>query len=229
MAESKGGGLRLTGGVFTLPILELIDPDPGAMDRELLGGSGRLPDLLQGAGVVLDLARWPDSAAEQLSAWVAGLRARGCSVVGVRQASETLREAAQKLGIATLRGRDRTAAPSPKAEPPAVPPAHILDQPVRSGQRFYARNASLICLGVVNAGAEVLADGHLHIYGTLRGRAMAGVNGANDARIFCRSLEAELVAIAGIYRTLDSQHPQWGRPAQVYLVDEELHIIPLEH
>ncbi|MGC9129024.1 MAG: septum site-determining protein MinC [Acidithiobacillus sp.] len=229
MTESDRSGLRLTGGVFTLPILELFHADPSTLRREILGPDGRLPDLLHGAGLVLDMAHWSDAEAEQLGACVASLRDLGCTVVGVRQASEALQEAARKLGLATLRGRDQGAAPpSAATQAPAPVPDRILDQPVRSGQRFYARQTGLVCLGVVNAGAEVLADGHLHVYGALRGRAMAGVSGASNARIFCHSLEAELVAIAGVYRTLDSQHPLWSRPAQVYLNEEELHIIPLQ-
>ncbi|MGK9450065.1 septum site-determining protein MinC [Acidithiobacillus caldus] len=224
----RGSRLRLSGGVFTLPILELWDVDAADLGRELLDREGRLPDLLQGAGLVLDLATWSDTDTDALARSVASLRELGCTVVGVRQASAGLCEAAQRLGLAILRGRDPGASPPPTAANMATPPSRILDQPVRSGQRVYARHTGLVCLGVVNAGAEVLADGHLHVYGALRGRAMAGVSGASEARIFCHSLEAELVAIAGIYSTLDSQHPQWGRPSQVYLDNDALHIIPLE-
>lgn len=87
---------------------------------------------------------------------------------------------------------------------PAHRPAQILDRPLRSGQRFYARDADLIVLAMVSAGAEVIADGHVHVYAPLRGRALAGAQGDQRARIFTTCMEAELVSIAGIYRTFDA-------------------------
>lgn len=89
-----------------------------------------------------------------------------------------------------------------EAVPHAVgPETLVIRQPVRSGQKVYARGGDLIVLSSVNTGAEILADGHIHVYGTLRGRALAGVQGREDARIFCKNLQADLVAIAGFYLT----------------------------
>ncbi|WP_296559556.1 septum site-determining protein MinC, partial [Pigmentiphaga sp.] len=94
-----------------------------------------------------------------------------------------------------------TVAEQPPAAPHAVP-TMIIDKPLRSGQRIYARHADLIVMGVVSHGAEVIADGNIHVYGPLRGKAMAGARGDTKARIYTTRLEAELVAVAGVYRTL---------------------------
>ena len=115
--------------------------------------------------------------------------------------------------------------PAPAAEiapPPATAvPTLVVDRPLRSGQQVYARGGDLVVLAAVNAGAEVIADGSIHIYAPLRGRALAGASGATSARIFTTRFEAELVSIAGIYRTFESGVPGdlAGKPAQVQLTD----------
>ena len=98
--------------------------------------------------------------------------------------------------------------------------ALVIDKPLRSGQKIYARGRDVVMLAMVNAGAEIIADGHIHVYAALRGRAMAGARGNTDARIFALSLEAELISIAGVYRTSENLLPGniQGKPAQVRLV-----------
>jgi len=104
----------------------------------------------------------------------------------------------------------------------------LMRRPVRSGQQVYARETDLIVMGQVGPGAEVIADNHIHVYGPLRGRALCGVTGNTDARIFCQSLEAELVSVAGNYRVLESiPEDLRGKPAQIWLDDERLNIEPL--
>ncbi|HEY2900710.1 MAG TPA: septum site-determining protein MinC, partial [Polyangia bacterium] len=104
----------------------------------------------------------------------------------------------------------------------------VVKQPVRSGQVIYAQNADLVVLAPVNPGAQVIADGHIHVYAPLRGRAIAGVQGLLGARIFCQRLEAELVAISGAYLTADDIPADVrGHAAQVYFDDGECRIIPL--
>ena len=109
------------------------------------------------------------------------------------------------------------------ASTPAPLGALVIDKPLRSGQQVYARGRDLVVLAMVNAGAEVIADGHIHVYAPLRGKAMAGARGNVDARIFALELNAELLSIAGVYRT--SEHPLpaqvQGKPAQVRLVATE--------
>ena len=105
----------------------------------------------------------------------------------------------------------------------------VIDKPLRSGQQVYAKGRDLIVLAMVNAGAEVIADGHIHIYGTLRGKAIAGARGNTQARIFAQAMEPELISIAGIYRTTETALPEnvAGKPAQVRLEGEKLIIEPL--
>ena len=126
-----------------------------------------------------------------------------------------------------------TPTPEPAPLPPPVPRTITLDKPLRSGQRFYARGCDLIVTAMVSAGAEVIADGNIHVYAPLRGRALAGASGDRTARIFTTSLEAELVSVAGLYRTFEAGVPaEMARlPATVSLVGDgdaaRLHIAPL--
>jgi len=104
----------------------------------------------------------------------------------------------------------------------------LLRRPVRSGQQVYARDTDLIIMGQVGAGAEVLADQNIHVYGPLRGRALCGVSGSENTRIFCQSLEAELVSVAGNYRVLEEIPANLrGKPAQIWLDKDRLNIEPL--
>jgi septum site-determining protein MinC len=102
----------------------------------------------------------------------------------------------------------------------------LITSPVRSGQQIVAKGKDLIVTSSVSHGAELLSDGNIHVYGALRGRALAGISGDLEARIYCQSLEAELVSIAGFYRLSDAIEPLAG-PCQIYLVNEHIVIEPL--
>lgn len=119
--------------------------------------------------------------------------------------------------------------PEPQPTPSASVAAMIIDQPVRAGQRIYARGADLIVTAVVNAGAELIADGSIHVYAPLRGRALAGATGNAAARIFTLSMEAELVSIAGTYRTFESGLPKdlAKQPAQVRLAGDRIDVLSI--
>ena len=177
------------------------------------------------------------------------LTSHGLHVIGVRGGSDTLRDSAAKAGLpafAAFKRAARTqaeagpaaapvvaepvqapiaeAVPVPETPPPApaqpvITPTLVIDRPLRSGQQAYARGGDLVVLAAVNAGAEVIADGSIHIYAPLRGRALAGASGATEARIFTTRFEAELVSIAGVYRTFDAGIPDQlaGRPVQIQL------------
>ncbi len=108
-------------------------------------------------------------------------------------------------------------------------PAMVIDKPLRSGQQIYAKGRDLVVLAMVNPGAEVMADGHIHVYAPLRGKAIAGAKGDTNARIFTTCLEAELIAIAGVYRTSDTPLPDQvlGKAAQVRLEDDRLVMAPM--
>ncbi|MDX8379457.1 MAG: septum site-determining protein MinC [Gallionella sp.] len=120
---------------------------------------------------------------------------------------------------------NRTTAPS------SIRPTRIIDKPVRTGQRIYAEGANLVVLAIVNAGAEVIADGDIHIYAPMRGKAIAGAQGNEAARIFIHRLEAELLAIAGVFKVFEDGLPEEvrGKPAQVHLEGSRLHIQALPY
>ncbi|HRM95347.1 MAG TPA: septum site-determining protein MinC, partial [Alicycliphilus sp.] len=113
--------------------------------------------------------------------------------------------------------------------PAPAPGALVVDKPLRSGQQVYARGSDLVVLAMVSFGAEVIADGNIHVYAPLRGRAIAGARGDTSARIFSTCLEPQLVSVAGIYRTTETELPAdvRGNPAQVRLDGEKLLIEPL--
>jgi septum site-determining protein MinC len=123
--------------------------------------------------------------------------------------------------------------PSPVLQEAYAAPTLVLTKPLRSGQKVYARGGDLVALAMVNRGAEVIADGNIHVYAPLRGKAMAGARGNTSARIFSLCLEPELVSIAGVYRTTEKELSRdvLGQPAQVRLSDdgkENLIIEPLK-
>lgn len=230
--EGRPGILRLSGGVFTLSVLSLESPDAQQLATRLREERQRNPAaaaLLKNAPVVLDLSAIPGEASLALGEILAVLRSAQLLPVGVRNAAPEQQQLASEHHLPILRGQER------QAEPAATPAASavqqrgtlLIEHPIRSGQRVYARGGDLICLGVVNAGAEVLADGHIHVYAPLRGRALAGVSGDETARIFCSALEAELVSIAGLYRMPEPHLEQWGQASQVFTTNEQLHIAPL--
>ena len=116
-----------------------------------------------------------------------------------------------------------------QAEETHAEETQVASQPIRSGQRLYAMGGDIIQLAAVNAGAEIMADGNIHIYAPMRGRALAGVNGNVSARIFCHSFEAELVAVAGNYRVFEDKVPTdlFKKSVEIYLDQEQLIIRPL--
>jgi septum site-determining protein MinC len=144
--------------------------------------------------------------------------------------SEAHGGAAPALPVRSFTPEDATPAAAEVAEPPpAVRTALVVDRPLRSGQRVYAKGRDLVVLAVVSHGAEVIADGSIHVYAPLRGRALAGAMGDTGARIFATCMEPQLLSIAGIYRTTDTElgHDVLGKPAQVRLDGETLIVRPL--
>jgi septum site-determining protein MinC len=152
--------------------------------------------------------------------------------VAVRGGSAAQQQAALSAGLfpaedaAPIRSAAQpTAQPSAQAAPvaavpPVVPPlAMVIDKPLRSGQQVYARGRDLVVLAMVNPGAEVIADGHIHVYAPLRGKAIAGARGQSDARIIALAMDPQLISIAGVYRTSETPLPDTvlGKPAQIRL------------
>ena len=150
------------------------------------------------------------------------------------QSAEVKSESTTNSDAESTQSQNNEPAAPAKAEaisPPAVAtlkPAKVINRPVRSGQQVYAEGSDLVVTASVSEGAELLADGNIHVYGTLRGRALAGVKGNTGARVFCQSLDAELISIAGQFIMHETVKGEcWKKPAQVYLEEETLRIEPL--
>lgn len=230
----QNAAFELKGRMATLTVLRLLSPDPEALGRQLQAKVAEAPAMLRDLPVVLELTAVADAPAAQLARWLEAVRAQGLVPVGVSGAGEALAAAARTAGMGLFpelfgaeRSGPRSAAPR-QAEPAPAAAGRIIEQPVRSGQQIYARGGDLVVLASVSPGAEVLADGNIHVYGILRGRALAGVQGDEQARIFCRSLRAELVSIAGQYQLSEHIEDDGGGPVQVYLQGDALCVAPLE-
>lgn len=195
--------------------------------RELEQRYSASPEFFAGDPLLIDMSHIRDS--EEIPEWsylLPLLRRFRLVPVAAKGGSPKQMRSALLAGLAhaddaTFRSESEVApaAAAPAAEPDLLP-ALIVDKPLRSGQQVYARGRDLVLLAAVNPGAEVIADGHIHVFAPLRGKAIAGARGYADARIFATSLEAELVSIAGVYRTSEKPLPAniQGKPSQVRLV-----------
>jgi len=223
------------GALFTVMVVRagmLRDP---AFTHELAQQVERSPRFFQHAPVVLDL-NGADGFADPNDFIGAGemLREHTLALIGVQNAEPAQLLAAAAAGLASFapsatQPARRAARPAAtEAAAPAPPPraaARLVTTPVRSGTQIYARGTDLIVTASVSPGAELVADGNIHVYGPLRGRALAGASGDTDARIFCSRLEAELVSIAGNYLVSDQLPPEErGLAVQIALVDDRLTI-----
>ncbi len=223
-----------------LPLVALLlkSTDLDALARELALRFGDIPDFFDQDPLVIDLAPLQASASDadlDFPALIALLRSCRVIPIAVKGGSPGQMTAALQAGLLsapdahlltpTPAPAPTRRQPAPQPEPQAAAPlgALVIDKPLRSGQQVYARGRDLVVLAMVNAGAEVIADGSIHVYAPLRGKAMAGARGNSEARIFALALEAELLSIAGVYRTSENPLPPGvaGQPAQVRLVPGE--------
>ncbi|MCA1924656.1 MAG: septum site-determining protein MinC [Thiobacillus sp.] len=214
-----------------------------ALDAHLDTLFADVPEFFSGETAWFDATRLGDTGPDW--PWLAErLRARGLRPIGVDGAAAAQRDAIRDAGLIALPARAAHAplptAPAPATAEPAeitptndapanAPATRIVDKPLRSGQRIYAAG-DIVILAAVNPGAEVIADGSIHVYAPLMGRALAGARGATGARIFVQKLQAELVSIAGIYRTFEhgAAEDYNGEAVQVRLdEDGTLKILPL--
>ena len=172
-----------------------------------------------------------------LNALMAVLREHALIPLAIKGAPSALLALAKGVGLVDASdARIRRSVPSVERVTPAPTPsgAMVIDKPLRSGQQVYAKGRDLIVMGMVNAGAEVIADGHIHVYGALRGKAIAGARGNGDAQIFAQVMEPELISIAGVYRTSENALPKevLGKAAHVCLQSgaesDKLLITPLQ-
>ncbi|HLZ01245.1 MAG TPA: septum site-determining protein MinC [Bradyrhizobium sp.] len=189
----------------------------------------RSPGFFVGKPVVLDLSA-VDLSPPAISHLLLSLEKRNIRVLGI-EGVDAARLASNMPPL--ISGGRSCAVPQPSEEKveaarPAPPTSLLLDQPVRSGQSIVFPEGDVTVVGSVASGAEIVAGGSIHIYGTLRGRAMAGINGNAAARIYCQKIEAELLAIDGFYQTAEEFDAALrNRPAQAWLEGETLRITPL--
>lgn len=230
---SSNAAFDMKAGHFTLPALLIRADDGAALDSFLAEQIAKLPQFFDQAPLVLDLSQYPkDVPFENFPGLIGMVRGHGMIPIGVRGASEALEQQARMLELAVMprqrvqreRQSSPVAAPTPAETQPAAPRnTLVIEQPVRSGQRIYAEGADLVLLAGVSSGAEVIADGCVHAYGAVRGRVLAGVRENPQARIFCRDLGAELIAIAGRYRVAEDMPRKFiGRSVQVSLNENSL-------
>lgn len=205
-----------------IAVLDIQDNDFELLMVQLRQRLQLAPDLFLNAPLALQWQQVPSAA--ELAQLCVDLRTLQLVPVAVTQASAEAAELASTagLGLLTLQAPKQPAATA-SARPVAVA-TKVVKQPVRSGQQVVSEG-DLIVLGQVGAGAEVIAKGNIHIYGALRGRAFAGAQGDENCHIFCRQLEAELVAVAGVFKVSDElDEPLRGKAAHVQLCDDQLHI-----
>jgi septum site-determining protein MinC len=214
-------------GQYQLPTLVLRSDDLEGLDDFLAAQIARLPSFFDQAPVAIDITGMAEGASfDGFPVLVGMLRGHGLVPVGIRGATEAQRAQAQALELAILPAARRVPPPAPKPATAAVPeraPTMVVSDPVRSGQRIIAAHGDLVLTSGVSSGAEVMAAGHIHCYGPLRGRAMAGYDGDSGARIFCAKLGAELVSIAGRYRVSEHLDNRYiGRAVQITLEADRL-------
>lgn len=222
---------------LSLVALLLKSPDLAHLAAELDQRFGDMPGFFEGENTLIDLQPLQTAAPDatiDFSALLPILRRHQLQPLAVRGGSDTQMALALAAGLvaapdaviprvpppASAAPAMAASTPVPAPEPVLPPPgALVIDRPLRSGQQVYARGRDLVVMAMVNPGAEVIADGHIHVYAPLRGKAIAGARGMGDARIFALAMAPELISIAGIYRTSEVPLPDTihNRPAQIRL------------
>ncbi|MNQ27459.1 Septum site-determining protein MinC [compost metagenome] len=235
---------QLKGSMLAITVMELAHYDLERLDRQLDEKVAQAPNFFQNTPLVMALDKLPDGEPGlDLPALLDICRRHGLRTLAIRANRAEHIAAADALDIPVLPpsgARERPidpvepAAKKPVEKPleppePKVQPTKVITTPVRGGQQVYAPGGDLVVLAAVSPGAELLADGNIHVYGPMRGRALAGIKGDTKARIFCRQLAAELVSVAGQYKVADDlrRDPLWGQQVQVSLSGDVLNITRL--
>ena len=230
---------QLKGSMLAITVLELAHNNLEALDRQLAAKVAQAPNFFSNTPLVLALDKLPASeGAIDLPGLMRVCRQHGLRTLAIRASREDDIAAAEALDIPVLPpsgAREKLVEPveaRKKEEKPAEPqykPTRIVTSPVRGGQQIYAQGGDLVVMAPVSAGAELLADGNIHVYGPLRGRALAGVKGDTKARIFCQQMGAEMLSVAGQYKTAEElrRDPLWGQSVQISLSGDVLNITRL--
>lgn len=227
---------ELKGNLLTLMVLHLFDKDTKKIAEQLSEKVSKAPMFFKHAPIVIDLQSVQnDNNLIDLPEIVRLLHSHGLIPVAVRGGNPLQHETALSLNLGILTNTK----PAPRQKPyqqelksvitpkPSVA-AKIINVPIRSGQQEVAHDSDLIVLSTVSPGAEISAHRHIHVYGALRGRALAGIDGDHEARIFCQKLDAEFLSIAGEHKIYEYIPENLrDKPAQIYLVENGLTIKPL--
>lgn len=226
----------LKGTAYTLTTFQLLSLDYETMNAQLASKVEQAPKFFNNTPVVLDLQKIASLPVEiDFPKLLNMMRQHKIIPVGIRGGTPDQNGRALALGMAIMYDTKYNEVEKPQSEklqpakdPGTQTPSLLVTQPVRSGQQIYARGGDLVITAPVSTGAEVIADGHIHIYAPLRGRALAGVNGDKSARIFCSCLEAELVSVAGQYCVNENLRQNgWKQAVSIALQGEDLQITPL--
>ena len=256
-AVAQESAFEIRFGQVGLAQMRIRSTDAAAVQAQLTARVAAAPALFERAALCLDLSPLDhDVSAAELRAILDSIRRTGLLPVGLAHGTAAIDALARELGLPVLTqfraqqsygaavaavkaaSQQPTPVPAPAPIPAAAPateeivaiPALMHHRPVRSGQRIYARHRDLVVTSAVGAGAEVMADGCVHVYGTLRGRAMAGVRGEVSARVFCHDFHAELVSVAGVFRVFETIPPDLvGKPVQAWLDGDDLRFGRIGH
>lgn len=218
---------KLKGRLYTLTVLHIIETDMNLFNEQLEELRTKAPKFFEQAPIVLDCSAVAEVSLD-LPAFYRSARQHGLFPIAVQGGDATLQEQAMTLGLAVLFASSTHDKPIGEHEtktPNSISTTKLITTPVRSGQQIVSQG-DLIVTASVGHGAELLAEGHIHVYGALRGRVLAGISGNQAARIFCQSFDPELVAIAGIYRLPETIEPSMS-PCQIILKDARICIEPL--
>ena len=228
--------LEFKSSTFSVPVLVLSSDDLVVIEQQLQEKINLAPEFFRNSPVVLDLQEINKHGYDiDIAALTDVIRKAGLFPIGMRGGNVQQNKKALELlipiyashsgGVSVENQKQKTIAPIPEPktdEDIDVITTTLIDQPIRSGQRIYA-TGDLVILSQVSAGAEIMAEGNIHVYNTLRGRALAGVRGNTEARIFCFDLQAELISIAGNYKVSeDLDESVRNKPVQIYLQDQAL-------
>ena len=249
--NNSGNCFQLKGSSVTSIALELTEYPSPHFAGQLRAKVQQAPALFKKSAIVISLEKLaPTALFVDLNALIRECREANLQPMAFKGGDDHYAGAIQETGLPWLPaggGRSQaieldnnpTAQPEPQKvvetvvetvvdEKLVARPGKVINRPVRGGQQIYAEGSDLIVLAQVSEGAEVLADGHIHIYGPLRGRALAGVKGDQGARVFCQQLEAELVSIAGVFMLSEELRQQsWKQSAQIFIEGDKLTVSAL--
>ena len=233
--------LKLKGRIFTLTVVQLLNKDIYAFEHQVEEVVNKAPKLFYKIPVVLDCSLLNNEELSSFLPYFSALKKFHLYPIGVQGPQAWLAQLASLQAIPVFQSssandkaiqqqehkKKASVEKIPETEAGHLPrQTKLITQPVRSGQQIFAKSSDLIIVSSVGHGAELLADGNIHVYGPLRGRALAGISGDKQARIFCTQLDAELISIAGFYRLRESI-PTMNGPCQIFIQDDRLQVLSI--